>query len=264
MTPEQEAPQESTVSPRTDADSFAAGEIPPEPGARVLIIDDDVKLQNLLREYLEQFGYRVESRFTGAETPDLLEATSPDLIILDIMLPQRDGFAVLQDIRKQSDAPVIMLTARGEDSDRIVGLEMGADDYLPKPFNPRELLARMKAVLRRTRAPADAGPGKARAEERILEAGGFALNRARRTLLANGREEEISTAEYRLLEALMERPNEALSRDAIMNITRGRDFMGFERSIDVHISRIRARLKKLGFPGRIKTIWGTGYMFIDD
>ncbi len=184
------------------------------------------------------------------------------MIILDIMLPKRDGLEVLKEIRMEFSVPVIMLTAKGEDADRIVGLELGADDYLPKPFNPRELLARIKAVLRRL---PDRDRSKARRDENMfIEAGGLMLNKAKQTLLVEDKEVELSSTEYKLLEALMENPNKVMSRDQLMNLARGRDFMAFDRSIDVHISKLRGKLEPdPRSPQRIKTVWGTGYMFVD-
>jgi two-component system phosphate regulon response regulator OmpR len=187
---------------------------------------------------------------------------SPDIVILDIMLPKRDGLDVLREIRMELSIPVIMLTAKGEDADRIVGLELGADDYLPKPFNPRELLARMRAVLRRLPSPGRRENGED--ENLLVEAGGLTLNRAKQTLLIEDREVELSSTEYRILEALMERPNRVLTRDQLMHLARGRDFMAFDRSIDVHISKLRAKLEPYPrFRKIIKTVWGTGYMFVD-
>jgi two-component system, OmpR family, phosphate regulon response regulator OmpR len=183
----------------------------------------------------------------------------PEIVILDVMLPKSDGFEVLKQVRLQSDVPVIMLTARGEEADRVVGLELGADDYLPKPFSPRELLARMKAVLRRAcsprpqamlRHPAHRGGGSrarsGRADPLYCRQGGPPLLRR-----------------IQVLKVLMENPNRVLSRDHIMNLARGRDFMAFDRSIDVHISKLRAKLESDPHsPKRIKTIWGSGYMFV--
>jgi two-component system phosphate regulon response regulator OmpR len=228
----------------------------------VLLVDDDEKLCKLLREYLEDYGFQVLTLGDGTSVVKTIRAESPDIIILDIMLPGKDGLDVLKEIRKEFSMPVIMLTAKGEDADRIVGLELGADDYLPKPFNPRELLARMKAVLRRT---SSWGTGETAHDEKlIIEAGGLVLNKAKHTLLVEEQEVELSSTEYKLLEVLMDRPNTVLSRDELMNRARGRDFMAFDRSIDVHISKLRAKLKDYPrFRNSIKTVWGTGYMFID-
>ncbi len=177
------------------------------------------------------------------------------------MLPHKNGLEVLSDIRNESKLPVIMLTAKGEDADRIVGLEMGADDYLPKPFNPRELLARIKAVLRR------AVPDQMSAIQRdsvYIKAGGLVLNKAKHTLMVEDKEVELSSTEYKIMKALMEHPNRVLTRDQLMNLAHGRDFMAFDRSVDVHISKLRAKLETdPSSPKVIKTVWGTGYMFVD-
>ena len=256
---------------------------------KVLIVDDDEKLRNLLMEYLGGYGFQTTGVPDGIHIMETLAKEKPHIVILDLMLPGKDGFEILGEIRRGTYVPVIMLTARGEETDRIVGLEMGADDYLPKPFNPRELMARMRTVLRRGRNPdespvakpdsssagAELGDGKSSdlnstagetgADERVLRVGGLVLDREARTLLIRDQEASLSTAEFLLMEAFMENPGRVLSRDELMNLTRGRDFMAFERSIDVHVSRIRARLRKYAeHKNRIKTIWGTGYLFQRD
>ena len=251
---------------RRPDDDGAAAKHATQMEATVLIVDDDERLRDLLQEYLQGFGYRIEMLPDAMEVVPTIRRIQPDLVILDIMMPGKDGFEALSEIRREVQIPVIMLTARGEDTDRIVGLEMGADDYLPKPFNPRELLARIRAIFRRMETPGDApAPLAAQAPSGTgpVRTGPLELHRTRRTLrVEEGAELELSTAEFRLLEVMMERPNLALSRDELMNLTRGRDFMAFERSIDVHISKLRQKLKKLGQPERIKTVWGTGYMFV--
>jgi two-component system phosphate regulon response regulator OmpR len=228
----------------------------------VLLIDDDEKLLKLLTEYLEGYGFHVLTLVDGLAVLETIRVESPDIIILDIMLPKKDGFEVLKEIRLEYSIPVIMLTAKGEDADRIVGLELGADDYLPKPFNPRELLARMRAVMRRI-SPREKEDVK-RNEGLLIEAGGLVLNKAKQTLLIEGKEVELSSTEYKILEVLMENPNRVLSRDELMTRARGRDFMAFDRSIDVHISKLRVKIETHPrSPKRIKTVWGTGYMFVD-
>ena len=229
---------------------------------KVLLVDDDKKLRNLLKEYLEGYGYRVLTLVDGSAVPETIKKESPDIVILDVMMPVKDGLDVLREIRMTFAIPVIMLTAKGEAADRIVGLELGADDYLPKPFDPRELLARIKAVLRRGLPTEEEA---AKNESLIINAGGLALNRAKQTLMVEDKEVELSSTEYKILEALMAHPNTVLSRDRLLNLARGRDFMAFDRSVDVHISKLRAKLDAYPrFRKIIKTVWGTGYMFVDE
>lgn len=225
---------------------------------KLLIIDDDLKLIDLLSEYLQENSFLVHAVHDGNTALSVIQDTAPDLIILDIMLPGKDGLEVLREIRGKYTLPVIMLTARGDDTDRIVGLELGADDYLPKPFNPRELLARIRAILRRHTG------SDSRGEERYIRSGDMVLNRAARTLTVGERQVELSTTEFNILEVLMKNPNTVLSRDQIMNMAQGKDFMAFDRSVDIHISKLRAKIEKdPSAPVRIKTVWGTGYMFVD-
>jgi len=229
-------------------------------GKKILIVDDDGKLRRLLREYLEEYDYEVLTLEDGTEALKTIQGASPDMVILDIMLPKKNGLDVLKEIRAAVRVPVIMLTAKGEDTDRIVGLELGADDYLPKPFNPRELLARMKAVWRRS-SPDERD---AQGEDHLLRKGGLVLNTANQTVQVKGTEIELSLTEFKILEALMTHSNRVLNRDQLLNMARGRDFMAFDRSVDVHISRLRAKVENdPRSPKRIKTVWGTGYMFVD-
>src|SRR5512136_2687045 len=231
-------------------------------GNKVLIIDDDEKLRKLLKEYLEGNGFKVLPLADGCDVKKILQKESPEMVILDIMLPGKDGPEVLKEIRRNHTLPVIMLTAKGDDTDRIVGLELGADDYLPKPFNPRELLARIKAVLRRS-AHRDKDTDH-QPHGLSITAGGITLNMAKQTVVVKGNELELSTAEYRILEVLMKNPNTVLSRDQLMTLARGRDFTAFDRSIDVHVSKLRAKVEDdPRTPARIKTVWGSGYMFVD-
>jgi two-component system phosphate regulon response regulator OmpR len=229
---------------------------------KMLLVDDDKKLQDLLRTYLEAYGFMVRSLLSGMKIMEVIAEDKPDIIILDIMMPGKDGLEVLKEIRSRHAVPVIMLTARGDDMDRIVGLELGADDYLAKPFNPRELLARMKAVLRRVEADTP-GQNPEGVKDTIC-IGELELDLHQQILRFKGQQAELSTAEFKLLEAMMERPNTVLSRDTLMNLARGRDFMAFDRSIDVHISHLRAKLELLtGNRDWIKTHWGSGYIFVD-
>jgi two-component system, OmpR family, phosphate regulon response regulator OmpR len=228
---------------------------------RILIIDDDEKLRTLLTDYLETNDFKVICREDGADVLGVIARESPDIVILDVMLPGIGGLEILKDINKKYAVPVIMLTAKGEDTDKIVGLELGADDYIPKPFNPRELLARIRAVMRRV-VPEDEDSGKDK--KRTIKAGGLTLDCIKQIVLRGEEALDLSTTEFKILEVLMKKPNMVLSRDQIMNIARGRDFMAFDRSIDVHISKPRGKLEEdPRYPKLIKTIWGAGYMFVD-
>ena len=229
---------------------------------KALIVDDDQKLRALLTEYLAEFGYQTATLSDGRRILSAIKTENPHIVILDIMLPHKDGFEILKEIRTAFTVPVIMLTARGEDADRIVGLELGADDYLSKPFNPRELLARIRAVLRRSAVTilGEAGQGG----NHLIEAGGLILNKAKRVVRVENEEVALSSTEFEILKVLMEHPNRTLSRDQLMSMAKGRDFMAFDRSIDVHISKLRAKVESNPrSPERIKTVWGTGYIFVD-
>lgn len=234
----------------------------------ILLVDDDKKLTGLLKEYLEGNGFEVFIAGDGSKIIQKLESISPDMVILDIMMPGPDGLDVLKEIRKVFDLPVIMLTARREETDRIVGLELGADDYLPKPFNPRELLARMKAVLRRFPAggvnPSDGQMKNGENDAMMITSGGITLDGAKRVLCMGEEKVDLSAVEFDLLKVLMSRPDTVLTRDQLMSLARGKDYMAFDRSIDVHISKLRTKLAKHpSGKDRIKTVWGTGYMFLE-
>jgi DNA-binding response OmpR family regulator len=225
----------------------------PAAGPRVLIIDDDERLNALLTEYLGRFGFSVRA----ARHPDAglraFKADPPDLLILDVMLPGMDGLAVCRRVRETSRTPIIMLTARGDVADRIVGLELGADDYLPKPFEPRELVARMQAVLRRGSED----------EVEIARAGGVEVNWTTRSASLNGRQLALTTAEFELLGYLVRHRGRVLSRERIIEGTRGINWEAYDRSVDVLISRLR---QKLGDdpkqPRFIRTVRGAGYSYI--
>ncbi|MBU1342709.1 MAG: response regulator [Proteobacteria bacterium] len=228
---------------------------------KILIIDDDIKLIELLSEYLGGNQFEVSYLLDGLFAVKEIKLQAPDLIILDYMMPGKDGLEVLRDIRVHHDLPIIMLTAKGDETDRIVGLELGADDYLPKPFNPRELLARIKAILRRHVSSSLDSPKN---HDLVIQVGDLILNTAAHTIKANGSTIELSTTEFNILEVLMKHPNRILSRDQIMTMAQGKDFMAFDRSIDIHISKLRSKIETdPSSPKRIKTIWGTGYMFVE-
>lgn len=225
----------------------------------VLVVDDDEETGTLLGRFLHKHSYRVTTALNGAEMWKALAAEQIDLIILDVMLPGDDGLTLCRKLRETSQVPIIMLTAMGDETDRIVGLEIGADDYLPKPFSPRELLARAKAVLRRTSTTAPGGPtGKA------VKFSGWRLDLVRRELVSpDGAVTELTGGEYDLLVAFVEHPQRVLSRDQLLDLARGRTASSFDRSIDVQVSRLRRKLE--GDPQRqtlIKTVRGAGYFFV--
>lgn len=232
-----------------------------EPNTPLLLVDDDDELRALIREYLEGYGYSLILLPSGEKVLETVLNQSPRLVILDVMMPGRNGLDVLAELRAKSTVPVIMLTAKGEDTDRIVGLELGADDYMAKPFNPRELLARIKAVLRRQELNSEKTAAK---KERTIECDGLTLDTGRQVLRVEGRELELSATEYRLLKVFMENPNTAMTRDELMTLVWDKDFSAYDRSIDVHVHKLRSLLKP--FPDhrdRIKTVWGTGYMLLE-
>lgn len=218
----------------------------------ILVVDDDERLRDLVAEYLGGRGYTVKKAEDGDRGLEHLRSDAIDLVVLDVMMPGRDGFEICREIRRTSRVPVIMLTARGDETDRIVGLELGADDYLPKPFNPRELLARIQAVLRRSEAePAKDAP---------VTAGPITVFPERRVATMNGRTLELTTTEFEILRTLVANAGRVIPRERLMELARGADFAAFERAVDVHVSHLR---KKLGddpkAPTYLKTVRGIGY-----
>lgn len=225
----------------------------------ILVVDDDAEIRGLLGDYLRKSGYQVTTAADGKGMSAALEQGQIDLVVLDLMLPGEDGLVLCRDLRARSDLPVIMLTARGDETDRIVGLEMGADDYLPKPFNPRELLARIKSVLRRVHVPPERLPIE---NGRFIRFGIWKLDVAARHLIAeDGLVVNLSGAEYRLLKIFLDHPNRLLNRDQLLELAQGRDAEPFDRSIDVQVSRLRQRLRDdAKKPRIIKTVRGEGYV----
>jgi two-component system, OmpR family, response regulator CpxR len=215
----------------------------------LLIIDDDAELCALLTEFLAREGFSVVSEHDGAKGLELALAGNVALVVLDLMLPSIDGFALLKQLRAESRVPVLMLTARGEDVDRIVGLELGADDYLAKPFNPRELVARIRAILRRAQSPS-----KGR-----LEINGVTIDPGSRGVTCDGHEIEMTTLEFDILEVLMRAAGRVVSRDALMESMYNRKATPFDRSIDMHVSHLRKKLESERT--LIKTVRGVGYQF---
>jgi two-component system OmpR family response regulator len=227
--------------------------------ARILVVDDDREIRTLLRDFLAKNGFKATAVADGQETRRALARERFDLIVLDLMLPRESGHSICRELRQTSDVPIIMLTALGEEVDRVVGLEVGADDYLTKPFSPRELLGRIRAVLRRTTQQAR--------QPAATDAAGFAfadwtLDATARTLThADGTVAALSGAEYRLLAVLLENAPRLLTRAALLEIVRGRDFDPFDRSIDVRVSRLRQTLRDdARSPRIIKTVYGEGYI----
>jgi DNA-binding response OmpR family regulator len=222
---------------------------------RILVVEDDPRLADMLSEYLGQAGFEVGVAATGRAALERLSAELFDAVVLDLMLPDMDGLQVCRELRSSNDLPVLMLTARGDAVDRIVGLELGADDYLPKPFEPRELLARLRAILRR-RLPGGS------ANDRALHFGRLEIDPAARAARLDGVLCELTNYQFELLAALAKHAGRVLSREALMDLMKGEEFETFDRSIDVHISRIRAAIednpKK---PRRIITVRAAGYVF---
>jgi two-component system response regulator CpxR len=233
-----------------------------QPREIVLVIDDDRDLCELLEEYLSREGFRVETVQDGEEGLERALAGSYGVIVLDVMLPgRRNGFDLLKEIRARIDTPVLMLTAKGEDVDRIVGLEMGADDYLPKPFNPRELVARLRAILRRVNSElVRTSPGAATTRYTV---GDVEMETGTRTVLRTGRSVELTAVEFSLLEMLLLRAGNIVTREVLTRSVLGRSLTPYDRAIDVHVSRLR---KKLGRDDRgaerIRSIRGSGYIYV--
>ena len=222
---------------------------------RILIIDDDARLAAMVSDYLTAARFVVERRFTGREGLAAIDRMEFDAIILDVMLPDSDGFEVCRNIRTRSRTPVLMLTARGEEMDRIIGLEIGADDYLAKPFNPRELVARIRAILRRGRGPV--AP-----EDAELRFGRLQIDRGSRMVRIDGEEKILTSHQFDLLVALASNAGRVLNRERLMDLLKGEDLEAFDRSIDVHISRIRSAIEDdPKHPRRIITVRGAGYVF---
>jgi two-component system response regulator CpxR len=227
---------------------------------RILVIDDDVELCSLVSEYLGPEGFQVEAVHEGNRGLERALAGDHLLVVLDVMLPGSNGFEVLRRIRQTSRIPVLLLTARGEDVDRIVGLELGADDYLPKPFNPRELVARIRAILRRTHAAKSDSPTPL---PEIVRVADIELDPATRTVLQDGKPVEMTSVEFNLLHILLQQAGRVVSRDHLADAVLGRRFSPFDRSIDMHVSKVR---RKLGDSDNgsehIKTVRGVGYIFV--
>ncbi|HWC29590.1 MAG TPA: response regulator transcription factor [Dehalococcoidia bacterium] len=220
----------------------------------ILVVDDEKNIVQLARLYLGNEGFRVEEAYDGKQALDKARTVNPDLVVLDIMMPEMDGLSVCRELRKTSSVPVIMLTARDDDVDKIVGLEVGADDYMTKPFNPRELVARVKAVLRRSQGSIS--------PETVLEVGNVRLDPARREVTIEDRSITLRAKEFDLLTAFMRHEGVVLDRERLLSMVWGQDFYGDTRTIDVHVAWLRDKLS--GASARIQTVWGVGYKLVID
>ena len=222
-------------------------------GPLVLVADDERNIQELARLYLSNDGFQVETASNGREALDKARALGPNLILLDLMMPEMDGWEVCRELRKESDIPIIILTARSDDVDKVVGLELGADDYVTKPFNPRELAARVKAVLRRT-----SGMGSG---QRALEVGDLRIDPDRHEVTVAGRRVDLRPKEFELLSVLARRPGVVFPRERLCQLVWGPDFFGDQRTVDVHVTWLRDKLR--GATARIETVWGVGYKLVE-
>jgi two-component system alkaline phosphatase synthesis response regulator PhoP len=223
-------------------------------GETILVVDDEVNIRELARMYLEQEGFQIVTAVNGQQALEQVRQDPPSLVVLDLMLPEIDGWEVCRQIRKKSNLPIIMLTARDDDVDKIVGLELGADDYLTKPFNPRELVARVRAVLRRT------WPDESQPADKVRRLGDVIVDPGRHEVTAAGQRINLRTKEFDLLLTMIDHPNMVLSRENLLDLAWGYEYYGATRTVDVHIAQLREKLK--GSNLRIETVWGKGYKLV--
>jgi two-component system, OmpR family, alkaline phosphatase synthesis response regulator PhoP len=222
----------------------------------ILVVDDELKIAHLARDYLEHAGFRVSIETSGRSALKTARTASPDLIVLDLGLPEMDGLDVIRELRKDSNIPIVILTARGEESDKLVGLELGADDYLTKPFSPRELVARVRAVLRRTERIESAG--------NVIRIGDAEIDLARMRVAVDGRPVELTATEFQLLATLARQPGRVFTRAQLLDAVHGVAFESYERAIDTHIKNIRRKLEPNGRePQYLLTVYGVGYRFAE-
>ncbi len=231
--------------------------------AKVLIVEDDPNISEIVRLYLEKDGYLVEQAENGSRALNLFDEEPPDLVVLDVMLPGMDGWEVCRSVRQRGRIPVIMLTAKGETFDKVLGLELGADDYIVKPFDPRELMARVKAVLRRSASGSSERGGPSGINANISYPG-LAINAADYCVKVLGNDIKMPPKEVELLAHLARNPQRVFRREELLEAVWGYDYYGDTRTIDVHIKRIREKLEPAGGPWRIETVWGVGYKFAVD
>ncbi|MDY4976414.1 MAG: response regulator transcription factor [Clostridia bacterium] len=221
---------------------------------KILVVDDDQNINELIRMYLDKEGYQVIQAYDGEQALELFQTSAPSLVVLDLMLPKLDGLAVCREMRKISSIPVIMLTAKGETFDKVLGLELGADDYMVKPFEPKELIARIKAVLRRT------GELASGTEQQEVVYPNLSVNMTNYELKVNGKSLEVPPKELEVLYFLCSHPNQVFTRDQLLNQVWGYDYFGADRTVDVHIKRIREKLGESPY-WQLKTVYGVGYKF---
>ncbi|WP_248925100.1 response regulator transcription factor [Paenibacillus hamazuiensis] len=226
-------------------------------GLKVLVVDDDPNVREIIRLYFEKQQIRLFEAASGEQALDMVEQAAPDIIILDVMMPGMDGYDTCRELMKLYDIPVIMLTAKGDEFDRVLGLELGADDYVTKPFSPRELMARIKAIFRRMQSKRNAGEDDSR---HIIEYGGLSIRLDRREVLARGEKIAFRPKEFDLLAHMAKSPGLVYSREQLLEQVWGYDFLGDIRTVDVHIKRTRSKLSDFGFDC-IHTVWGIGYKF---
>jgi len=220
----------------------------------IMVVDDEKRLVSLVESYLIQEGYRVVSANNGKEALPIASREKPDLIILDIMMPEMDGYAFMREHRKELDTPIILLTARVDDEEHVIGLELGADDYITKPFRPRELVARVRAVLRRV--------GKTEPQGKVLQVADVTLDRDSRTVMVADQSVDLTPSEFDLLAALMTNPGRVYSRLDLLDVIQGVRYEGYERTIDTHIKNLRAKIEtESRSPRYIETVYGVGYRF---
>ncbi|WP_018131953.1 response regulator transcription factor [Effusibacillus pohliae] len=231
-----------------------------EPNVRILVVDDEERIRKLVRMYLERNGFQVEEAEDGQQALEMAFANEYDLIVLDLMLPGMDGRKVCEEIRKKSDVPVIMLTAAGDESSRIHGFELGADDYVVKPFSPRELVMRVKALLKRTQPKHDAAHQEI---AHVLSTHGLTINMDSRKVLVEGEEVSLTPKEYELLCYLVQRPDKVFSREELLRDVWNYQFFGDQRTVDTHVKRLREKLGRYSekVAEMIVTVWGVGYKF---
>jgi two-component system alkaline phosphatase synthesis response regulator PhoP len=235
------------------------------PMKTILVVDDEPKIVQLARDYLEHAGFAVVTAADGRAALDLIGTAPPDLVVLDLGLPEIDGLEVTRRLRRDGEIPIVMLTARDDELDKLLGLELGADDYLTKPFSPRELVARVRAVLRRTESGGEAPSGASDRPDPLLRAGDVTIDVDRMRVDAGGRQVELTPTEFQILAALARRPGRILTRSQLLDAVHGVAFESYERALDTHVKNLRRKLEPdPRVPRYVLTVHGVGYRFADD